>query len=267
MPTKKKTKLHSLIQEADYSYYKYSDLCEALTESDYTSLAIGDYIRLKRTNYPNKVVLLRHDVDRLPSLALKFAALEHAFGIRATYYFRTHPASFNAPIIKEISNLGHEIGYHYETLSDTKGDKELAAELFAKNIQKLRNLVPIETAAMHGRPLSRWDNRLIWELKSLEEFDLIGEVYQSLDYKIIDYFSDTGRTWHPFRYNVRDLTNQESRIILETTDDLIAHIRTGRSGQLCILTHPERWPQHTAHWLIQSCADITVNLIKSILSK
>ena len=63
-----------------------------------------------------KVVILRHDVDRLPGNALKMAGLEHGMDIAATYYFRAVPVSWDEGIIREIAGMGHEVGYHYENL-------------------------------------------------------------------------------------------------------------------------------------------------------
>ena len=60
------------------------------------------------------IVILRHDVDRRPLNALTTAKLENELGIRGTYYFRIVPESFDETIIKQIAELGHEIGYHYE---------------------------------------------------------------------------------------------------------------------------------------------------------
>jgi len=55
-------------------------------------------------------------VDRKPGNALKMARLEDEMGIRATYFFRTIPHTFKPEIIKEVSGMGHEIGYHYEDM-------------------------------------------------------------------------------------------------------------------------------------------------------
>jgi len=46
------------------------------------------------------------------------ARLENELGIKATYFFRTIPHTFKPEIIKEIAGMGHEIGYHYENLSE-----------------------------------------------------------------------------------------------------------------------------------------------------
>lgn len=70
------------------------------------------------SSYPGrKHILVRHDVDRTPGKALKLARLEQKMAIQATYYFRTTAICSQLGIIREISNYGHEIGYHYENLS------------------------------------------------------------------------------------------------------------------------------------------------------
>jgi len=42
---------------------------------------------------------------------LKMARKEAEMGITAIYYFRTHDDVFKPDIIREIADLGHEIGY------------------------------------------------------------------------------------------------------------------------------------------------------------
>ena len=59
--------------------------------------------------------------------------------------------------------MGHEIGYHYEDLAMAKGNYEKAILSFEQNLAKLRHIVPVETICMHGSPLSKFDNRKIWE--------------------------------------------------------------------------------------------------------
>ncbi len=43
-------------------------------------------------------VILRHDVDRRPEMALEMAGMEKDMGIRATYYFRMMPGVFEPGI-------------------------------------------------------------------------------------------------------------------------------------------------------------------------
>ena len=87
------------------------------------SLLINDYSFQKLKNFiqhsnKEKIVILRHDVDRLPENALVIAKIEKDAGIRASYYFRIVKESYDEDIIRQIAEMRHEIGYHYENLSD-----------------------------------------------------------------------------------------------------------------------------------------------------
>lgn len=64
-----------------------------------------------------KVVIMRHDVDLVPQNALRLALIENEYGIKSSYYFRACPGSWNEDIIREIADMGHEVGYHYEDVS------------------------------------------------------------------------------------------------------------------------------------------------------
>lgn len=65
-------------------------------------------------------LFLRHDVDVSLSAALKMAKIEHEIGVKSTYFVLVssrHYNSFdgkNSKIIKQISELGHELGLHYD---------------------------------------------------------------------------------------------------------------------------------------------------------
>src|SRR5690606_27946736 len=128
---------------------------------------------------------------------------------RSTYYFRAKPNVFKPDIIRTILRYGHEIGYHYENLSDTNGDIKRALEDFEKNLLRFREITPITTISMHGRPLKPYDNRDLWRDPSRhallkEQFGILGEIYLDIDYSDIAYISDTGRNWTADVANVRD---------------------------------------------------------------
>ena len=87
-------------------------------------LRVVDFIRLYRNDslpLGKVIVILRHDVDFSSSLAYKMADLEVKHGIRSIYYIRTRgPYSILEKRfhdwLKNLSDLGFEIGLHYETL-------------------------------------------------------------------------------------------------------------------------------------------------------
>ena len=106
----------------DYSQKKYAWLIECLADL-YPSYCILDYYLAQRSqNLPESYFIMRHDVDANIQNALAMAQIDARNGIRATYYFRVKPMHFHSGIIERIADLGHEIGYHYEVLSDTKGN-------------------------------------------------------------------------------------------------------------------------------------------------
>jgi hypothetical protein len=194
------------------------------------------------------------------------ARLEHAQGLKATYYFRYVDGVFEPAIIKEIVRLGHEVGYHYETLSKCRGDMDKAVSLFQEELEKFRKICPVFTASMHGRPLSPWDNRDIWQRVTPGQFNLTGECYQSIDYAALQYFSDTGRTWHPGRYNIRDHVQKSgSAIVLNSTEELVRYLQGNAATNVCILTHPNRWSDGKLELALSAGMDYAVNQMKKML--
>jgi len=231
----------------DFTFEKYIELCKTILEN-YTPVTVQSYLTLKSFK---KIVIMRHDVDRNPKYALKMAKFESKIGINSTYYFRMKKGIFEPEIIKQISNLGHEIGYHYEVLDKAKGDFEKAIKIFKEELEKFRKICDIKTICMHGNPLSRWLNRDIWKKYDFNDFGIIGEPYLSIDYKSVFYFSDTGRTWDS-KYSVKDVLNsklKQSVRNVKSTDDLIRVIKEGKLNEVCILTHPERWSDNFSNWL------------------
>ncbi len=211
-------------------------------------------------------IVLRHDVDRKPENAFEVAVLESKKGIESTYFFRTKKVSFNKEIINEISSMGHEIGYHYENLSDCKGNMLAAYDDFRKNLDRLRDTADIRTICMHGRPLSKWDNRDLWKEYSYTDLGILGEPYLDIDFNEVSYFTDTGRTWHPRRFNRRDIVPIPDGFSGTSTLDLISFLKENHPERIMILAHPERWNSSFHGYFRQLIVDASVNTIKTILN-
>jgi len=246
----------------DFTMEKYGELCHALLDAGYTPVTVHRYL----VDPPEgRTVVLRHDVDRRPENALKMAELEHALGIHATYYFR-HPYTFLPETIKQVLTLGHEVGYHYEVLSKADGDYTRAIALFAEELEDFRTLCDVRTICMHGRPLSRYDNRDLWKKYDFRDYGIEGEAYLSMAGKGLLYLTDTGRNWGG-KHSVRDAMPGAGVALplVETTDDLVEWIgSTGEKG-LYLTVHPERWAMSEGEWIISSSKDVVVNFGKYIL--
>ncbi len=219
---------------------------------------------------PDEFVLLRHDVDRRPGRSLAMAQLESDLGAKATYYFRAKPSSFDAQIIQQIAALGHDIGYHYECLSDADGDFVKALEIFQTNLEQFRALAEIRTISMHGRPFSPYDNRDLWlepENKALlGEWGVLGEIYHAVDYTEIAYVNDTGRNWMSNESNLRDHVASEIPADFADHQTLLAYFENPACRKIVFQVHPERWHDGIVPWAVQLGLDTGINVAKKIIS-
>lgn len=250
----------------DFSLVSYEDLLVSIQNLDYPILSIEKYIEME---YP-KAVFIRHDVDRKPLNSLKVAKLENSLGISTTYYFRYVGSSNNLKIIEEIKHLGHEIGYHYETLSLANGDFDLAIELFSEQLSYFRKIAPIVTVSMHGSPLSKYNNFDIWKVTSPEKFQLNGDVFKTIDYSDVYYLTDTGRAWNSTKNNLRDRPENalpHPADVFATTESLINFLKKKQPEKVSLTTHPERWEESFFPWMIQLGKDESINLVKRIINK
>jgi hypothetical protein len=84
----------------------YSKLFSSLEDSGYSFQTFADFIKKPK----DKIVILRHDVYRLPGNALKMARLEHVMRVAGTYYFRAVPESWDEELTLELGLLWHEVG-------------------------------------------------------------------------------------------------------------------------------------------------------------
>lgn len=227
-----------------------------------------NFVTFDRANtHPSyNTVLLRHDVDLKPENSLATAKLENSLGIKGTYYFRIIPQTLKPGIIKEIADLGHEIGYHYEDMDLVHSDNldkhiELAYESFCKNLDILRKIVPIKTICMHGSPRAKYDNKIIWTKYNYRELGLIGEPYFDIDFNEFLYLTDTGRRWNGDKVSVRDKVNSKYKFDLKTTQDVINAIPQF-PDKIMITIHPQRWDDRFVPWLQELIMQNAKNVVK-----
>ncbi len=247
----------------DFTVSAYYHLLGSLSDSGYSFQPFCEYLDVPC----DKTTILRHDVDRLPYNSLRFAEMEAKLGVRASYYFRIVPQSFNPSIIKGISDLGHEIGYHYEDMDIARGDGQKAILSFQKNLDCLRKLVTIKTICMHGSPLSRYDNRELWKHYDYKNYGITGEPYFDLDYGKIFYITDTGRRWNNTIASIRDKVETHFDIDVKSTSHLIELIRGGQAPlQIMINTHPQRWNNRWDLWFREFISQNAKNVVKRYIN-
>ena len=245
----------------DFTIKTYKQLLIQLKNCGYSFSTFEKYIGNK--NKTDKIIILRHDVDKSPINSLKFAKIENEFNISASYYFRIVKKSNNPDIISQISNLGHEIGYHYEDLALAKGDVNKTINLFVKHLTYFRQFYPVKTICMHGSPLSKYDNRNIWSTNSYLDYDIIGEPYFDIDLTRVAYLTDTGRKWNADSENVRDKVDSPFSFDFSSTFDVINALNNEELPKtIMINTHPQRWTDHKLLWLNELVMQNCKNAVK-----
>ncbi|MCF7822837.1 MAG: hypothetical protein K9N35_01550 [Candidatus Marinimicrobia bacterium] len=216
-------------------------------------------------------LILRHDVDLLPQNSLEFAKIEAKIGVLGTYYFRAVPESWDNKTIIEIASLGHEVGYHYETMDTAKGDIDLAWDQFRYHLDKLRKLTDVKTICMHGSPRSKYDNKTLWDKYDYKTLGIIGEPYFDIDFNKVFYLTDTGRRWDGWKTSVRDKVPQQidwvhQELVFHSTQDIIASIKADKFPNKVMMTfHPQRWHDKKIPWLKELIGQSLKNQIKKFL--
>lgn len=255
----------------DFTKKEYIQLVLQLKKSGYEFITYAEYCKGK---LPWRFVILRHDVDLKPQNSLEIAKIEKEIGAKASYYFRAVPESWDDEIIKSISQMGHEIGYHYESLTTCKGDVQKAFEDFKNNLKRLRKLVPVSTICMHGSPRSPYDSKDIWMKYCYRDLKVIGEPYLTTDFSKILYLTDTGRRWDGYKVSVRDKIEgyqdewNAKGWSFHSTDDIIKALQDNRlPDQLMITTHPQRWFDFGSGWMMELVVQNLKNVVKAMIVK
>ena len=240
----------------DFTLSKYSELLDALKAYGFERLT------------------LRHDVDLKPVNSLRTAQMEAGKGMRSIYYFRAVPESWDEDIIKLIALLGHEIGYHYESLTTCNGDVDKAYEDFRRNLDALRAIVPVRSICMHGSPRSPFDSKDIWKKYDYHALCIESEPYLDTDFSQTFYLTDTGRRWDGYKVSVRDKIPQfqdmwnKRGLTFHSTDDVIEGLRKGIiPKRMMLTTHPQRWNPFGLAWCKELLLQSAKNIVKRVIVK
>ncbi|HQK67016.1 MAG TPA: hypothetical protein PLL94_02615 [Bacteroidales bacterium] len=287
----------------DFTIKTYHLLLSALKDNGYLFQTFRDFIK----NPASGCVILRHDVDARKMNSLNTARIENELGIAGTYYFRIVPESYDESVIREIAGMGHEVGYHYEDVSlmaqryngataqrrkDNKDEEllaEIAIESFKQNLEKIRKIVPVETICMHGSPLSRWDNRLLWKYYDYRDFGIVGEPYFDTDFDEVLYLTDTGRRWDGRAVAIRDKAEggwrmaegerkmaevdspsafslQPSARLHSSFDIINAAMENSLPDKIMLTVHPQRWDDQVLPWVRELVWQNVKNVIKGVVA-
>lgn len=240
---------------SDNKKYHFSDF----TENGYKNILKKAKERFYFSEYgenvgSNNVALWRHDIDISVNRAFKMAKIEKEMGIKSTYFVHCHSFYYNflekgqSNLIKEISNMGHKIGLHFDPdyynlgFEDIEQIKELAK--LEQNLLETVLKVKINAISWHnpgkGR-LLQCNNNLIANMVNAYGKDIFE------NYK---YCSDSDGYWRFSR--------------------LIDFIMNPDNNKIQVLTHPGWWvekPMSPYKRIMRSVEGRKVNSINSFLKQ
>ena len=176
-----------------------------------------------------KDVIWRHDVEFSPEKALIMARIEHEEGVVSTYFWQLHTNYYNTvstyfmDILKEIKNLGHHIGLHFDShFWNIKTEEELDryirldSQYLEEAIQRIGLSIKLDTFSFHNT------NEYILNCRN-EMYGGLINVYSSYFREHYDYCGDSTGIWRFDRL--------EDRLI----DPNIRHLQ--------VLTHDGVWSE------------------------
>ena len=253
----------------DFTLLKYSELVLALKDAGYEFVTYAEYCEGKRAE---KLVVMRHDVDKRVLCAMNMAREERRMNVKASYYLREDMVLYGKHVIKFFAERGHEVGYHYEELVKERGDVDKAYARFVRNIEEMRQVVDVRTITMHGSPMSRFYSKEMWQKYDYKKLGLIGEPQMDVDWGEMVYLTDTGRSWNGVsrRDKVADRASEwkEKGWVYETTDDVIKAVRERRFPTCVMMTvHPQRWSDNMWEWTLELVMQKVKNMVKWVLLK
>jgi hypothetical protein len=180
-------------------------------------------IKYSEISHHHEFVLWRHDCDMSLNRALVIAELDSQYGVQSTFFINPHSEFYNifeqnqTKIIREILNLGHDIGIHFDSsyhmASSEKYDIEEALAKDARYLQDVAETL-LRVFSFHN-PSSEdlaFDERIYTDL-----INCYSKEFRSS----INYGSDSNGYW---RYQpIPEIIQDQSK------------------KKMQILTHPEWW--------------------------
>ncbi|MBT7995298.1 MAG: hypothetical protein HN691_10525 [Bacteroidetes bacterium] len=249
----------------EFTLKAYTDLIKFLLSKEYTFLRVKDFFDIDGNK--EKLILLKHDVDKKPINSLNMAVLENKLGICSTYYFRINKSVYQVELMKQIESLGHEIGYHYEELSTSNGDYNKAINLFERNLKIMRNDFSISTISMHGSPLSKFNNKDIWNVYSMEKYKVLCISKNISLFTDFNYVTDSGRCFNSKNYNVRDFNNISlNKLGVKTIKKFISE-ENNLPNRILFNFHPQRWTDNYFEWVSELLMQSSKNQLKRFIKK
>ncbi len=229
-----------------FVFSQWDTICQRIS-AKYRCIRADEILKQDSYNW----IVVKHDVETDVIKALELAKIEKKYGIRATYYVQADLLKDNYTYLQQISEMGHEVTYHYDVLDAFNGDIDKAIDSFQAILDDFSAYdFQIKTVCPHGNPIKireGWtSNKDFFRNKKVNErfpdiLDIVVHLPDRLGYPYT-YVSDAGYGWKIITsVHTNDLQNQESDVKVRDKDllETIENIQT-----MILSTHPHRWERN-----------------------
>jgi hypothetical protein len=177
-----------------FTYGEYRQLL-TLIKAGRTNLCFSDF---GKSDTPASFFILRHDVDFSLDAAVSMARIEAEMGLRATYFLLLTADTYNllsennCAVPRQLMELGHEVGLHYDVRAMAAMAERCASDLRTQLLYEVEILsrmtgCPIQSIAMHN-PSVYGDDPFAGD-------NLYVNAYDPRFTKVATYFSDSCGAW------------------------------------------------------------------------
>ena len=194
----------------------YEKLLNCMLQENYQMLQIrhlGKSLNNVPTENDRHSVVLRHDVDVSLFPALEMARMEKSMGIGSSYFILMSGQYYNPLLeenrkaIRELENLGHEVGLHFDQASEFQTDRKILESILGH---------PVKSFSQH--------NPTVNGFIQIPKEDLIDAYDESIQKELnFHYVSDSGMCWR--KPSAWDLVGK---------------------ANIYLLAHPEIWYSHNS---------------------
>ena len=267
----------------NFVYKNWRKFCIALRKTGFQSIPAN-----RIDSSVSKYIVLKHDIETDVKRAYDIACIEHETGHCGSYYVQAYllKQENNVALLKKMSEMGHEISYHYDVMDNCRGNMDLAIEEFEKNRILFENCgFSVETVCQHGNPIvdriGYTSNRDFFRSERVQKlYPDISDImvnYKRDHMTDYHYFSDAGRRfkyiYDPLNNDIEDTSEKD--VTYADLEALLLSLNT--EGCYMVSIHPHRWTKSNFLYVTKTCLfrsvrfgaklAIKVPILKKIMSK
>ena len=232
-----------------FVYREWENFCSKIHNLNFNCITAFDALEVSKSSM--HYAIIKHDVETNIEKALQLAIIENKYQINSTYYVQSYliESEKNIKLLKRISELGHEVTFHYDVLDSNNGNYKLAELEFDKILSKFESLgMKVKTVCPHGNPVKErhgWSsNKDFFRNKKLnkkyaEIADIVVNPEKFINKEMI-YISDAGYGWKKISNISSNDKDQSIDEKIDGLDNIISLIKEG-SKTVIISAHPHRW--------------------------